>query len=54
MKKSMNFASKMFCIFYFDVRIEIINIDIKIFNNKTFNNETFKKINQLKIKNYIQ
>ena len=54
MKKSMNFASKMFCIFDSNVRIEIINVNIETFNNKTFNNETFKKIDQSKIQNYKQ
>ena len=49
MKKSMNFASKLFCIFDSNVRIENINVNIE-----TFNNETFKKIDQSKIQNYKQ
>ena len=48
-KKSINFVSKLFYIFELNVRIEIINTIIKIFNN-----ETFKQINQLEIHNYKQ
>ena len=53
MKKSMNFASKILCIFESCVRIEIINVDIETFNNKTFNNET-REIDQSETQNYKQ
>ena len=43
-KKSMNFASKMFCIFELCVRIEIINANFEMFN----------EIDQSKIQNYKQ
>ena len=49
MKTSMNYASKRFYIFESNARIEIINADIKIFDN-----EALKQINQSKVQNYKQ